>query len=185
MTDLISRRDFLGKTVAGSLALAGALALPAHARADAPASRRLRFYNTHTSEKLDVTYFEQGVYHADALAEIDFVLRDFRANEAAPMNRGVIDLVHDLTLALESDAPVHIISGYRSSTTNALLRRSGGGGVAKRSLHMDGMAIDLRIPGRDLSKVRAAALALERGGVGFYPRDGFVHVDTGRVRRWG
>lgn len=186
MTATLSRRGFLGQGLAGSLALAGVLALPAQARAaEVPAARRLRFYNTHTAEKLDITYFEQGVYHADALAEIDFILRDFRANEAAPMARGVIDLVHDLTQALEVDAPVHIISGYRSSKTNDLLRRSGGGGVAKRSLHMDGMAIDLRVPGRDLAKVRAAALALSRGGVGFYPRDGFVHVDTGRVRRWG
>lgn len=182
MTDTHSRRGFLGQGLAGSLALA--LAAPARA-ADTPAARRLRFYNTHTAEKLDITYFEQGVYHDGALAEIDFILRDFRANEAAPMARGVIDLVHDLTLALESDAPVHIISGYRSSKTNDLLRRTGGGGVAKRSLHMDGMAIDLRVPGRDLARVRAAALALARGGVGYYPGDGFVHVDTGRVRRWG
>lgn len=159
--------------------------LPTFSRADEPAARRLKFYNTHTAEKLDITYFEQGVYHRDALAEIDFILRDFRANEAAPMARGVIDLVHDITLALDSTAEVQIISGFRSSKTNELLRRTGRGGVAKRSLHMDAMAIDLRIPGRDLSKVRDAALALQRGGVGFYPRDGFVHVDTGRVRRWG
>lgn len=181
MTPMLSRRAFLG----ASLATTGALLLPSYARADAPAARRLRFYNTHTSETLDVTYFEQGVYHDDALTEIDFILRDFRANEAAPMSRGVIDLVHDLTRSLDSDKPVHIISGFRSAKTNALLRKTGGGGVAKRSLHMDAMAIDLRIPGRDLSTVRDAALALQRGGVGFYARDNFVHVDTGRVRRWG
>ncbi len=178
---MFSRRALLGV----SLAATGALMLPAPARADAPAARRLRLYNTHTAEQLDVTYFEQGVYHADAMAEIDFILRDFRANEAAPMARGVIDLVHDLTLALGTDAPVQIISGFRSAKTNDLLRRTGGGGVAKHSLHLDAMAIDLRIPGRDLPKVRDAALALQRGGVGFYPREGFVHVDTGRVRRWG
>jgi uncharacterized protein YcbK (DUF882 family) len=183
MTDLLSRRAFLGNTLCASLVAGGAW--PAFARAEAPVVRRLRFFNTHTSEKLDVTYFEQGVYHDSALAEIDFILRDFRANEAAPMSRGVIDLVHDLTRTLDSEAPVHIISGFRSAKTNDLLRKSGGGGVARRSLHMDACAIDLRIPGRDLTRVRNAALALQRGGVGFYPQDGFVHVDTGRVRRWG
>ena len=101
------------------------------------------------------------------------------------MARGVIDLVHDITVALDTDKPVHIISGYRSPETNELLRRTGGGGVAKHSLHMDGIAIDIRIPGRDLASVRDAALSLQRGGVGFYAKEGFVHVDTGRVRRWG
>lgn len=182
MNPMLSRRAFLG----ASLVAGGMLALPAIARADAqPASRRLRLYNTHTGELLDVTYFEQGVYHDDALHEIDHILRDHRANKAAPMARGVIDLVHDVAQTLETDKPVHIISGYRSPETNAMLRKTGGGGVARRSLHMDGIAIDIRVPGRDLKRVRDAAWAMQRGGVGFYPGQQFVHVDTGRVRRWG
>jgi uncharacterized protein YcbK (DUF882 family) len=184
MNPVISRRVFLG----ASLAASGALMVPALARAGgnaAPAARRLRLYNTHTSEALDITYFEQGVYHHEALTEIDFLLRDFRANAAVPMARGVIDLMHDLTVALETAGPVHIICGYRSAQTNMLLRRTGGGGVAKHSLHMDGMAIDLRVPGRRLAQVRAAASALGRGGVGYYGRENFVHIDTGRVRHWG
>lgn len=183
MTVNHARRAFLGT----SLVAAGALLLPAFARAGeaVPAARRLRLYNTHTAESLDVTYFEQGSYHADALAEIDHLLRDFRANQSAPMARGLIDLVHDLTLRLETDARIEVISGFRSPATNDLLRRTGGGGVARRSLHMDGMAMDLRIPGRQLAHVRDAAIALQRGGTGFYPRENFVHVDTGRVRRWG
>jgi uncharacterized protein YcbK (DUF882 family) len=182
MNTTMSRRAFLG----ASLAASGTLLVPSFAQAaEQPASRRLRFYNTHTAEAIDITYFEQGVYHDEALAEIDFILRDFRANKAAPMARGVIDLVHDITRTLDTDKPVHIISGYRSPETNALLRKTGGGGVAKRSLHMDGVAIDIRIPGRDLVKVRDAARSLQRGGVGFYTKENFVHVDTGRVRHWG
>ena len=183
MTPTISRRAFLGCTLAAT----GAVLLPPAVRAQAvePASRRLRLYNTHTGEKLDVTYFEQGVYHQDALVEIDFILRDFRANAAAPMARGVIDTVHDLAQAVDAGGEVHIICGYRSPQTNEMLRRTRGGGVAKHSLHMDAVAIDLRIPGRDLARVRDAAVAMQRGGVGYYPREQFVHVDTGRVRRWG
>lgn len=181
-----SRRAFLG----ASLVAGGALLLPGLAsatvhQAATPAFRRLRLFNTHTSETLDVTYFEQGVYHDDALAEIDFILRDHRANQAAPMSRGLINLVHDVARAVDSKEPVHIISGYRSPKTNELLRKTGGGGVARRSLHMDGIAMDIRIPGRDLAKVRDAAWKLQRGGVGFYPGQQFVHVDTGRVRHWG
>jgi len=187
MKTIITRRAFLGT----GLAAGGLLALPSAARATAtPAgvtslSRRLRLYNTHTGERLDVTYFEQGVYHADALQEIDFILRDHRANAAAPMARGVLDLVSDIARAVDAPGEVHIISGYRSPATNAMLRKTGGGGVAKRSLHMDGIAIDIRVPGRDLGKVRAAAWSLQRGGVGFYAKENFVHVDTGRVRHWG
>lgn len=181
-----SRRAFLGATLAAGTALllpglAGATVHPA----GVPAFRRLQLYNTHTAETLDVTYFEQGIYHDEALAGIDHILRDHRANLAAPMSRGLIDLVHDIAQAVDANGPVHIISGYRSPQTNDLLRRTGGGGVAKRSLHMDGIAMDIRIPGRDLAMVRDAAWALQRGGVGFYPGQQFVHVDTGRVRRWG
>lgn len=182
MNPNMTRRAFLG----ASLAASGALMVPGMARADSTHAepRRLRFFNTHTGEKADVVYFEKGIYVPDALTEIDWIMRDFRANAAAPMARGVIDLVHDLTRKLETDATVHIISGYRSPATNSLLRKTGGGGVATHSLHMDAMAIDLRIPGRDLAKVRDAARALQRGGVGFYPGQQFVHVDTGRVRQW-
>lgn len=181
-----SRRAFLG----ASLVAGGALLLPGLARAavhpaGTPVSRRLQLFNTHTAETLDVTYFEDGVYHPQALAEIDFILRDHRANQAAPMDRGLIDLVHDIARAVDSRGPVHIISGYRSPATNEMLRKTGGGGVATRSLHMDGIAMDIRIPGRELAAVRDAAWSMQRGGVGFYPREQFVHVDTGRVRRWG
>lgn len=181
-----SRRTFLGASlVAGGVLLLPGLASAAVQKGATPAFRRLRLLNTHTSETLDVTYFEQGVYHDDALAEIDFILRDHRANQAAPMSRGLINLVHDIARTVDSKGSVHIISGYRSPQTNELLRSTGGGGVAKRSLHMDGIAMDIRVPGHDLAKVRDAAWKLQRGGVGFYPGQQFVHLDTGRVRRWG
>lgn len=180
---MINRRAFLG----ASLAAAGTLAVPSLALAGAaqPASRRLKLYNTHTGESIDVTYFEQGVYHREAMTEIDFLLRDFRVNQAEPMAREVIDIVHDLTAALDARGQVHIICGYRSPKTNEMLRTTRGGGVAKHSLHLEARAIDLRVPGRALADVRKAALTLGRGGVGMYSREGFVHVDNGRVRQWG
>lgn len=183
MKTTLTRRALLGT----GLAAGGLLALPGMALAGerSPAARRLRLYNTHTAETLDVTYFEQGEYHPQALAEIDFILRDFRANEAVPMARGVLDLVSDLATALDARQPVNIICGYRSPQTNEMLRTTRGGGVAKHSLHMEAMAIDLRVPGRDLRKVQAAAMAMQRGGVGYYAKEDFVHVDVGRVRHWG
>lgn len=171
-------------TAAGAAGLALLPAAGLASMAPALPARRLRLANIHTGERIDIVYFEQGRYLSDALTEIDFLLRDFRANQAAPIERGVIDLVHAVTQRLDSNAVVEIISGYRSPDTNALLRRTGGGGVAKRSLHMDGRAIDLRIPGRDLAKVRKAALSLQGGGVGYYPGQQFVHIDNGRVRQW-
>jgi uncharacterized protein YcbK (DUF882 family) len=113
-------------------------------------------------------------------------MRDFRANAVKPIDPRVYDLLHELGGTLETDAPFHIISGYRSPHTNALLRERGGAstGVASHSLHMVGQAIDIRVPGVRLEHLRNAAKALKIGGVGFYPDLNFVHVDVGRVRYW-
>ena len=146
--------------------------------------RDLAFHNTHTGERLRVTYWEGGRYQSDALREINHVMRDHRNNSVRRIDRNLLDQLFVLRKKLATSRPVHIISGYRSPKTNAMLRRTRGGGVARRSLHMSGRAIDIRVPGRSLNKVRLAALSMQTGGVGYYPGPHFVHIDTGRVRRW-
>jgi uncharacterized protein YcbK (DUF882 family) len=151
-----------------------------------PPERVLSFFNTHTGERLKTAYCGGGTYRPDALSEINHILRDFRANEIKPIDPKLLDLLHELGGTLETDQAIHIISGYRSPVTNAQLRERGGSntGVASHSLHIDGKAIDIRIPGVRLENLRAAARALKLGGVGYYPSSNFVHVDTGRVRFW-
>jgi uncharacterized protein YcbK (DUF882 family) len=151
-----------------------------------PPERVLSFFNTHTGERLKTAYCGGGTYRPDALSEINHILRDFRANEIKPIDPKLLDLLHELGGTLETDQAIHIISGYRSPVTNAQLRERGGSntGVASHSLHIDGKAIDIRIPGVRLENLRAAARSLKLGGVGYYPSSNFVHVDTGRVRFW-
>jgi uncharacterized protein YcbK (DUF882 family) len=161
----------------------GALA-SRQALADTRAGERaLSFYNTHTGDTLKTVYWAQGSYFPDALEEINRILRDHRSGEVKPIAPGLLDLAHRLRRMLDTDGPIHIISGYRSPATNARLA-SQGGGVAKHSMHLEGAALDLRLPGRDLKDVHRAALALQGGGVGYYARSEFVHIDIGRVRRW-
>lgn len=146
--------------------------------------RQLAFHNTHTGERLRVTYWENGKYQRDALREINHLLRDHRRNEVRRIDRNLIDQLFAIRKKLGTSRPMHVISGYRSPKTNAMLRKKGHRGVAKRSLHMSGRAIDIRVPGRSLNRVRLAALSVQGGGVGYYPGPNFVHLDTGRVRRW-
>jgi uncharacterized protein YcbK (DUF882 family) len=176
------RRRFLAL---GGCALA-ALLLPARAGAGAlraGAERTLRFFHLHTGERLEATYWARGHYLERELAGIDRVLRDHRTDEVKPIDRQLLDLLHRLHARLDSRRPFEVISGYRSPATNAMLAARSGG-VASRSLHMDGMAIDIRLADRRLEDLRRAALDLQGGGVGYYPRSDFVHVDTGRVRAW-
>jgi uncharacterized protein YcbK (DUF882 family) len=164
---------------------AGALAAPSALAALQPREgRALAFYNTHTGERLKATYWEHGQYLPDALTEINHVLRDHRSGEVHTIDSSLLDLLHLLQGRLETHKPFHVISGYRSPVTNAMLRATGGGGVAKRSLHMQGKAIDVRLPGMRLADLRKAAVQARAGGVGYYPRSAFVHVDVGRVRYW-
>jgi uncharacterized protein YcbK (DUF882 family) len=181
----LTRRTFLGF---GAAAAAGAL-VPQAAQAS-PSRRRieraLSFFNTHTGERLSATYCCNGEYQSDALKAINYILRDFRANEVKPIDPKLLDLLHELGGVLETGQPFHIISGYRSPHTNSVLRAHGGlqSGVASRSLHMVGKAVDIRVPGVKLDHLRGAAHSLKVGGVGYYPASNFVHVDTGRVRYW-
>jgi uncharacterized protein YcbK (DUF882 family) len=165
---------------------AAAVGFPAFARASELAGSEIRravFHNLHTGESLDAVYWDKGAYVPDALSAVDKVLRDFRTGQAHPMARPLLDLLSQLRARIGVDAPFQVISGYRSPKTNEMLHKTSTG-VAKRSLHMQGMAIDLRLPGVDLAKLRKAALEMKVGGVGYYPQSDFVHVDVGAVRSW-
>lgn len=148
--------------------------------------RALSFVHTHTAERMEIAYAVGGQYQADALAQLNHLLRDFRTGEVKPIDPKLFDLLHELTMELGNDTPFHIISGYRSPHTNRMLQARGGAntGVASKSLHMVGKAMDIRVPDVKLKTLREAAADLKRGGVGYYPSSNFVHVDTGRVRYW-
>lgn len=180
------RRRFFRHATA--LALAG-VAAPTVASiapqpSTAPAVRRLAFEHLHTGERLDVVYAEDGGYLNDALGAVNRLLRDHYSGEVGSIAPALLDQLHLVRQTLGSARPFQVISGYRAPATNAHLRESRGGGVAKKSLHMEGRAIDVRLPGIELAQLRDAALALRAGGVGYYPRERFVHLDTGTVRRW-
>ena len=145
--------------------------------------RQLRFYHTHTGEKLDVVYQENGAYLQDALAEINHLLRDFRSNDVFPMDPALLDFLVAARSRVGSKGSFEIISAYRSPATNEMLRKLGGG-VARKSQHLKGKAIDVRLTGVATADLRQASLDLARGGVGYYPKSDFVHLDTGRVRWW-
>jgi uncharacterized protein YcbK (DUF882 family) len=165
--------------------LGAALVAPAPALARLGDVRAIAFDNMHTGEKLKLDYWADGRYLPDALAEVNRVLRDFRSGEVHPIAPGLIDLLALLHARLETVQPFRVISGFRSPATNALLRgEHSHSGVAVKSLHMQGMAIDINVAGRPLSGLHRVALSLRGGGVGYYPRSDFVHVDVGRVRSW-
>lgn len=145
--------------------------------------RTLKFDVLRTGERMVATYWRNGVYDKSALKDIDYVLRDARTDDVAPMDRGLLDLLAELHRRAGSRRAFQVISGYRSPKTNALLA-SASGGVAKRSLHMDAKAVDVRLSDVALGDLRQAALGMKAGGVGYYKKSDFVHVDTGRVRQW-
>lgn len=159
------------------------LCSPMVSRAAASRERWLGFYNLHTGEYLTSTYWVEGRYLPGALSEINFILRDFRTGEIKEIDVKLLDLLHALQAGMDSGEAFDVISGYRSPATNEMLY-SQGAGVAKNSLHLQGKAVDISLPGRSLSSLRQAAIALKGGGVGYYPDSGFVHVDVGRVRTW-
>lgn len=145
---------------------------------------RLRLYHTHTGERLDVVFRRGAEYIPSALAQVDHFLRDHRTGEVHHYDPRLYDLLSDLEAAVgRTAAEIQVICGYRTPWSNEYLRTHTAG-VAKNSLHMQAEAIDIRLPGIKTSALRDAALALRRGGVGYYPVSNFLHVDVGRVRRW-
>ena len=148
-----------------------------------PRERSLSFRETHTGEVLSTLYWVDGRYVPEAMAAIDRILRDYRTGEIKPIDKRLLDFLHAIRFSLGTREPFHVISGYRSPSTNAMLHQRNPG-VAKKSLHMSGKAIDIRVPGCCLSRLRRVALDLRGGGVGYYRQSNFVHVDVGRVRSW-
>ncbi len=149
-----------------------------------PPEKALSLYNIHTGESVSrAVYWAEGEFVPETVQEINYLLRDYRTGDVAPMEPQLFDLFFALRRKVGSTEPFHVISGYRSPETNESLRRVSKG-VAKDSLHIQGKAVDVRLPGVELRTLRRAAQALGRGGVGYYPASDFVHLDTGRVRSW-
>ena len=183
--NMINRREFLGCTAAtvATLMAPKAFALAGSNRAITHRDRKLGFYNLHTGEKLSATYWAEGQYQADELAAINQLLRDHRNGEVAHIDHRLLDQLYLLQHDLADNKHFEVISGYRSLSTNKKLQKATTG-VAKKSLHMQGRAIDVRLTGVDLKHLRQAAIKLKAGGVGYYPESNFVHLDTGRHRFW-
>ncbi|EXJ14489.1 exported protein [Imhoffiella purpurea] len=144
----------------------------------------LSFYHLHTDDRIDVIYRIGDRYQKSALQRLNYFFRDFRTGDVIGMDPRLLDLLYDLKVALgDPDARYHVLSAYRSPETNTMLRRRSRG-VAKNSLHLKGKAMDIRFPDLSTRYLRDTAIELSRGGVGYYPRSNFVHVDTGAVRQW-
>lgn len=146
-------------------------------------SRRLAFRNAHTGESFSGVYRVGNKYLPDAFKQINTVLRDFRTDQAYPMDPRLIDMIYSIHRMTGQNTPFEIISGYRSPKTNAMLLKTSSG-VAKKSFHMQGRAIDLRMEGFSTTRIRDLAKDMKAGGVGYYSKSGFVHIDTGDVRSW-
>jgi uncharacterized protein YcbK (DUF882 family) len=177
MTIRATRRKFLRTTGL----TASVFLFPGLSVATAREERRLGFMHMHTGETLSVVYHDGEQYVSDALAEIDHLLRDFRAGESHAIDPGLLDILHGVQTLTQRNATFEVISGYRSPATNEMLANKSRG-VAKRSLHMQGRAIDIRMTGVNTRQVREAAMQLARGGFGFYDRSDFIHLDTGNFR---
>ncbi|QGU32568.1 YcbK family protein [Thermochromatium tepidum] len=179
----MNRRYFLG--VALSTVAAPVTASSFFSRRPTERPRVLSFRHLHTDDLIEVTYRIGDTYQRSALQRLNYFLRDFRTGEVAPIDPRLFDILYDLKLSLgDPDARFDLISAYRSPSSNAQLRKTSGG-VARNSLHMRGQAVDVRLPDLSTRLLRDAAVALERGGVGYYRRSDFVHLDTGEVRTWG
>ncbi len=166
----------------GIVALATALT-PLSVAATAKDERQLKFYHTHTRQHLDVTYKRDGQFVPEALDEVNAFLGDFRRGDVEAMDPALLDILYELRQTLGSSGTYEIISAYRSPRTNEMLR-SNSSGVARKSQHLLGKAIDVRLTDMPIERLRDEAIRMQRGGVGFYKKSNFVHIDTGRVRRW-
>jgi len=165
------------------LSLLSLLLLPWGIDASASGDRLLSFLHTHTNQRITVTYYCDGAYVPEALEELNRFLFDFRTGDVVDMDPELFDILHSLQKTTGSTGTFEVISAYRSPETNEMLRRRGSG-VAQHSQHLLGKAIDVRLTDVDTRILRDVALSMESGGVGYYPRSNFIHVDTGRVRRW-
>lgn len=174
------RREFLKRLTAGVAVAPWVITAP---RARAAVPRSIAFRHTHTGESLSLTYAVGNEYLPQALSAVDRVLRDHRTHAVHPMDPALLDQLHQLTEITGTRSPFQVICGYREPRSNEMLR-SRSTGVARQSLHLEGRAVDVRLADVALAELRDAAVSLGAGGVGFYPESNFVHLDTGRVRRW-
>ena len=179
----LSRRRFIRWVFFSGLATLSPSPVLAAIRDCTTPERSLYLYNPNTREALDTTYWSNGHYVATALADISHIMRDRRTGEIKPIDTRLLDVLHAIGIELKTQEPFHIMSGYRSPQTNALLRKRGKAAAAN-SFHMQGKAVDIRLPKCRLSSLRRVSFNLRRGGVGYYPRSGFVHVDVGPLRYW-
>jgi uncharacterized protein YcbK (DUF882 family) len=179
----LSRRNFIGLMIVSGLISISSEPVFAVIGKIEPEERSLSLYNPHTKERFNGIYWRNGKCITDALKKIDHLMRDVRTNEIKQIDKHLLDLIFAISIKLQPEKPFHVISGYRSPRTNAqLLKR--GIGAAKKSYHLKGEAIDIRIPGFRTSALRQSASELKKGGVGYYPRRRFVHIDVGPVRYW-
>lgn len=196
----MNRRDFL-KVMGGGLVCAAGISLatrPAIAGLPKASSKivsgkALSIHNIHTGEKLKATFWEKGHFVNGALEELNHLFRDFRTGDVAEIDPKLFNLLYAVQKKTGvTGKEIEVICGYRSEASNEMLReksfakhRGRSSGVAKQSYHLLGQAVDINIPGVSLKGLKNAALAANSGGVGYYPRSGFVHIDTGPVRKWG
>lgn len=177
------RRGFLKTGLAVTAALGFWMPSMEAVAANPLGGRKVSLVNAHTGDKFTGEYWANGRYLPGAFREIKKLMRDHRTNDIFPIDPRLMDILYVVQHRLENYKPFRVFSGYRSPKTNNMLRRKGEG-VARNSLHMSGQAVDLQLPGTRLSSLKKAAINVKSGGVGFYPRSDFVHIDTGRVRHW-
>ena len=173
-----TRRSFIGSAATTLVLSSTATPALAHHR-----ERRLHLRNLHTDERIELSYWRDGDYDRGALRQLDHFLRDWRTGDTLAIDPKLHDLTYEVAWMLGVEPRFDVVCGYRSPTTNEMLRKRGHG-VARKSMHLVGKAIDLRLEDVSLPMLREAALACSRGGVGYYPRSNFVHLDTGRPRQW-
>jgi len=178
-----SRRRFVKLVVFSGLTMFSPGSVLAAIRDCTTPERSLSLYNPNTRESLETVYWVNGEYVRKALADINYIMRDRRTGEIKPIDPRLLDVLFSIRTELNTQRTFHVISGYRSPETNALLRRCGKG-AARKSYHLQGKAVDIRLAGWRLSALRRAAYKLKKGGVGYYPCSRFVHVDVGPVRYW-
>ena len=179
----LSRRNFIKLLVcSGILSYSSKFAFAA-IDGIALKERSLSLFNPHTKEGFEGIYWCDGDYVSDALNNINHIMRDIRTDDVKPIDTHLLDLIFSISIKLKPEAPFRVISGYRSPKTNTLLRKRGNG-AAKKSYHIKGQAVDIRLPGHRTSVLRRVAYELKKGGVGYYPKHRFVHIDVGPVRYW-
>jgi len=179
----LSRRNFIGFMLCAGISGLFSKSVFAAIGELTTAERSLSLYNPHTKDSFNGVYWRKGEYVTDALNNINHIMMDFRAHDIKQIDTHLLDLLSEMSIKLKPEKPIHVISGYRSPETNAMLRKRGKG-AAKNSYHIQGKAVDIRLPGYRTSVLRRTAFKLRKGGVGYYPHQKFVHIDVGPIRYW-